>query len=137
MQNPEVQLQISDGAHQIRARKRTILFVLAVLWFVMGLADGWFEIHYPEVKLQDLLVAGGIAYLSLEWIRPDARQNDYQLTAIMAVLVFALWFVGYPCYFIASRGLKGGLISSGKALAMLLGLILCMGAGILLIQNIT
>ncbi|MFC5577101.1 hypothetical protein ACFPOA_03610 [Lysobacter niabensis] len=101
-------------------RKALILATFVIASFVTGIAGQYF---WPDAQLSVADLAYGIfgTFLIFAWYHVDARQCGYRRSIWLNIGVILLAIVAMPYYFFRTRGLKGGLLSTGLALALLVG----------------
>jgi hypothetical protein len=100
--------------------KAMILAIFVIASFATGIVGQYF---WPEAQLSGADVAYAVfgTFLIFAWYHIDARQRGYRRPAWLNIGVILLAIVAMPYYFFRTRGLKGGLISTGLALLLMVG----------------
>ena len=97
------------------SRKRNALFALLGLAVVGSIATWVFsnsELGYGLTMLLTL-VANIVAIIY--WCNVDAEERNFDFTLGQRIFIVLFALIGLPYYFVKSRGVRNGLISTGYA----------------------
>jgi hypothetical protein len=102
------------------SRKPLILATFVIASFLAGIVG---QYYWPEERLSGADVAFAVlgTFLIFAWYHIDARQRGYRRSTWLGIGVILLAIVAMPYYFFRTRGFKGGLVTTGLALLLLVG----------------
>jgi hypothetical protein len=114
----------ADRLARLRRNKRLLLWTSLLVEMLFGLGNYWLVSRNPGAILQQILMAGYYMFFVSHWVQWDAAERSYirSFGLMWSVLFFSP--IAVPWYFLATRGLVGGLKSSGLALLFLVCLLL-------------
>jgi len=108
---------------------------IAVALMALAIADGVAAqvVSTPHASAAVALAMGiAISFTYFVWYRVDARQRDYPRSWFLNFGIAGASLIGFPYYFVRTRGLVRGTYATFLFLLSFLGLIICALLGSLL-----
>jgi len=117
---------INASDSDYRQRKRRLLVAAAIFCAILAPVTILFDKGGTQSRLLDFVTVIVFGILILGWCHYDSLERGKPLSQGFRVLVVLFGILALFVYLLKSRGFKQGLLSSGRALLVLLGMVLVM-----------